>query len=201
MSSQIASYNHLKLIVHRHPYLTFCNTTNWLNICTSFNLVSVLHQSILTILLSNLSEHQFLFIFGLGNALSSTLFSNQLKLIFFFLSQTPMNPGNLAPVVTRTSKNMAEAARVSGGLIDFLTRVLYWCCLFFFSFFITCWGRLHTLFNQWLYIVQRSLNHFVLLSCSFNLHPTPTTCTPPLDQLYNQLNLTEVFNSVSPCAS
>ena len=115
----------LKLIVHRYPYLTFCNTTNWLNICTSFNLVSVLHQSILTILLSNLSEHQFLFIFGLGNALSSTLFSNQLKLIFFFLSQTPMNPGNLAPVVTRTSKNMAEAARVSGGLIDFLTRVLY----------------------------------------------------------------------------
>lgn len=46
-----------------------------------------------------------------------------------------MNPGNLAPVVTRTSKNMAEAARVSG-LIDFFRNGfctdLY---LFFFRFY------------------------------------------------------------------
>ena len=45
-----------------------------------------------------------------------------------------MNPGNLAPVVTRTSKNMAEAARVSG-LIDFFeTGFLLICIYSFFDF-------------------------------------------------------------------
>ena len=184
-------------------YLTFCNTTNWLNICTSFNLefpslasININHSSI-KLVRTSIS----LYLWTWQCPVIHVVFQPT-KLIFFFLSQTPMNPGNLAPVVTRTSKNMAEAARVSGGLIDFLTRVLYWCCLFFFSIFYNTAGvgYIRSSINDCILSNDHSINLCCCLVRSICIQPQQHA----LRHLINcttKINLTEVFNSVSPCAS